>query len=299
MDLKKLIKKLLFPPIWLTGILAVISTVSLIYVFMGGMAESPAAYAVFTVSFYTFAVICIFIAEALPKRYKNAKQKLYQNPFTHRYMTDLQFKNRVSLCRSLTINLIYVGTNIFSAVFYRSVWFAILAAYYTVLSIMRFLLIRYLSKNRLGENRLTELRRSILCAVILTTLNIILSGAVLMILHRNKGFSYNSIMIYVMAIYSFCITASAVIDLIRYRKYDNPVLSTSKVIKMAAALVSLLSLETAMLSQFGEKMSPENQRILIAATGACISTVIIIMSVSIIVGSAKEIKEMRCKKNGE
>ena len=254
---------------------------------------------IYVIAFYTFSVICIFLAMVLPKRYKDIKQKVYNNPLGNRYMTDVQFNNHVSLYCSLGVNLLYVGTNVFSAIFYRSAWFVIFAVYYTILAIMRFLLVRYINKNKLGEKRLMELRCSRLCAIILTTLNLVLSGAVLMILYQNRGFHYNGILIYVMAMYTFYVTTTAIIDLVKYRKYDNPILSTSKVIKMAAALVSMLSLETAMFSQFGEEMSPENQRIMIALTGAGGSVVVIIMAIYIIVCSTKEIKEMRMKKNAE
>lgn len=300
MDWKKLGKKLLFPPIWLMIILTIISTVFLVLVFMKGLEESPISYVIYVIAFYTLSVLCIFFSMVLPKQYKAIKQKVYDNPLGNRYMTDVQFKNHVSLYCSLGVNLFYVGTNVFSAIFYRSAWFAIFAVYYMILAIMRFLLVRYINKNKLGKKRLMELRRARLCAIILTTLNLVLSGAVLMILYRNRGYHYNGILIYVMAMYTFYVTTTAIIDLIKYRKYDNPILSTSKVIKMAAALVSMLSLETAMFSQFGEEMSPENQRIMIALTGAGVSVIVIIMAVYIIIRSTKEISLIRREnKDGE
>ena len=293
MDLKKLGKKLLFPPIWCMLLLTVISTAALVFVFVKDLEESPIAYAVYVVSFYTFSVLCVFFAMVLPKRYRAIKQKVYDNPLGNRYMTDVQFKNHVSLYCSLGINLLYVGTNVFSACFYRSAWFAIFAAYYAILAIMRFLLVRYIHKNKLGEKRLMELRRSRLCAIILTTLNLVLSGAVLMILYQGRGFAYHGILIYVMAMYTFYVTTTAIIDLVKYRKYNNPILSTAKVIKMAAALVSMLSLETAMFSSFGNEMTPQNKRIMVALTGAGVSVVVIAMAIYILVRSTKEIKRIR------
>lgn len=199
----------------------------------------------------------------------------------------------IVMCMLAKIFLMFVFISIF-------VLISVAAKQKAWLAIMRFLLVRYINKNKLGEKRLMELERSRLCAIILTTLNLVLSGAVLMILYRNRGFHYNGILIYVMAMYTFYVTTTAIIDLIQYRKYDNPILSTSKVIKMAAALVSMLSLETAMFSQFGEEMSPENQRIMIALTGAGVSVVVITMAIYIIVRSTKEIKQVRrLKKNGE
>ena len=293
MNWKKIGNKLLFPPIWVSIILATISTVSLVLVFINKLEEAPIAYAVYVTAFYSLSVICIFSATVLPKRYKAIKQKVYDNPFGNRYMTDIEFRNHISLYCSLAVNLLYIGTNVFSAFFYHSAWFAIFAVYYTILAVMRFLLVRYINKNKLGKKRLMELRCSRLCAIILTTINLVLSGAVLMILYENKGFEYHGILIYVMAMYTFYVTTTAIIDLVKYRKYDNPILTTSKVIKMAAALVSMLSLETAMFSSFGEEMSPQNQRIMIALTGAGVSVIVITMAIYIIVHSTKEIRVLR------
>lgn len=296
MDWKKILKKLLFPPVWITAVLTVISTAALVAVFVKGMEEHPVAYAVYVVSFYTLSVICVFCAKVLPGEYKKIKQKIYANPLGNRYMTDLQFKNHVSLYCSLAINLLYVGTNVFSAVFYRSAWFVIFAVYYTILAVMRFLLVKYINKNKLGEKRLMELKRSRLCAVILTTVNMVLPGAVLMILYQGRGFNYHGMLIYVMAAYTFYVTVSAIVNLVKYRKYKSPILSMSKVIKMAAALVSMLSLETAMFSQFGSEMPPEQQRIMVALTGAGVNITVIGMAVYMIFRTTKEIKELRSKK---
>ena len=287
---------MLFPPSWVMILLTMFSTASLVWVFLNDMTEHPVSYVLYVIAFYTLSVLCIFFSMVLPKRYREIRQKIYANPLGNRYMTDITFKNHVSLYCSLTVNLLYVGTNAFSAMYYRSAWFAIFAVYYLILAIMRFLLVRYINKNKLGEKRMMELRRSRLCAIILMTLNLILPGAVLMILYQGRGFTYHGVLIYVMAMYTFYVTTSAIINLIKYRKYNNPILSTSKVIKMAAALVSMLSLETAMFSSFGAEMSLRNQQIMIALTGAGVSAVGISMAVYIIVRTTKEIKKIRRSK---
>ena len=114
-----------------------------------------------------------------------------------------------------------------------------------------------------------------------------------MILYQNKGYAYHGILIYVMATYTFYITTAAIINLVKYRRLGSPVMSMAKIISMAAALVSMLALETAMFSQFGESMAPENQRLMIALTGAGVSIVIITMSVYSIVKNSREIKRIK------
>lgn len=112
-----------------------------------------------------------------------------------------------------------------------------------------------------------------------------------MILYQNKGYDYHGILIYVIASYTFYITIHAIVDLIKYRKYQSPVMTTSKIIALSAALVSMLNLETAMFSQFGGDMSAAGKWLMIALTGAGVSIAVIVMSVLMIVKSSKEIKE--------
>lgn len=293
MNWNKLVKKLIFLPGWLMLLLIAISSVALTVVFVKGYEETVAAYITYVVAFYTLSVVTLFCSVVLPKRYNQIKQKVYDNPIGNRYMTDAVFRTHVSLYASLGVNLLYVAVNLVSFLLYRSYWFVVLSGYYVILAVMRFLLLRYVRGNKIGTNLIGELKRARLCAIILLTVNFALSGAVLMILYEDKGFQYHGILIYVMAAYTFYMTTHAIVDLVKYRKYKSPVMTISKVIALSAALVSMLSLETAMFSQFGQDMTSENQRLMIALTGAGVSITVVTMSVYMIVSSIKQIKKLR------
>lgn len=295
MDLKQIIKKTLFPPIWLMIILVLISAVALSFVFINDADTSPLSYGVYVISLYTVTVVCIFCVAVLPKRYKEVKSRIYRHPIGKRYMTDTAFRTHISLYFSLAFNLFYVGTNIVSCVVYSSAWFGILAGYYAILAIMRFILLRFFNRNGIGNNRISELKSSRLCGYIMMTLNITLSGAVLMILYHGKGYEYHGMLIYVMALYAFYITAHAAVNIVKYRKYNSPVIISSKVITFSAALVSMLSLETAMFAQFGAEMADTSKRRMIALTGAGVSITVIAMSIFMIAHTTKEIWKLRSK----
>ena len=113
-----------------------------------------------------------------------------------------------------------------------------------------------------------------------------------MMVFFDKGFRYQGILIYVIALYTFYVTITAIIDMVKFRKYKSPILSTSKIIKMASALFSMLFLETAMFAQFGADTSAEVKRIMIMATGAGISVAVVSMAVYMIVHTTKEIKNI-------
>ncbi len=290
MDWKKIGKKLLLPPVWVMLALTVISAVALVTVFVKGWETTIAAYFIYALSFYTLCVVSIFLGKVLPGRYRAIRRKIYENPFGNRYMTDKVFRVKVSLYISLGINLLYVALQGLQWHLFHSWWFVVLAVYYAILSVMRFLLLRYVRTNEIGSSILSEWKRSRVCAAILMLVNLCLTGAVLLILYQDKGYDYPGILIYVMALYTFYSTINTIIQTIKYRKLGSPVMSTAKVIALSAALVSMLNLETAMFSQFGGEMPEENQRLMIMLTGAGISIAVNAMSAVLIVKSTHTIR---------
>lgn len=292
MDWKTFWNKLIFPPLWLVILLTAASAAALPVVLIRGLAESPVAYLIYIMAFYTLCVVCVFCVKVLPGRFRRLRERIDANPVGHLYMTDAAFQTRVSLYVSLAVNLLYVGVNVLSWFLYRSMWFWVLAGYYVILAVMRFLLVRYTRLHALGRDRLAELRRASTCAWILLLVNFALTGAVMMILYQNKGFAYHGVLIYAAALYTFYLTIHAAVELVRYRKYRSPVMTAAKIVSLSAALVSMLSLETAMLSQFGGDMTPEAKWLMIALTGAGVSAAVIVLSVFMIVKAGKEIKEI-------
>lgn len=293
--LKIFCKKCLVLPVGLVALLIILCAAALPAVFVYGLDEHPVAYAVYAVSFYTLTVFCIACFKTIPDYYRNIKRSVYDNRYANRYLTDAVYKTRINLYMSLLVNIVYVVVNGVSAKIYNTHWFAIFAVYYGVMAAMRFILAIYVGKKGIGENRLGELKRSRACAYMLLSVNIALSGVVLMMVYYDRGFSYQGFLIYVMAVYTFYITIAAIVDLIKYRKYNSPVMSVTKVIKLTASLFSMLFLETAMFAQFGQDTTEEFKRIMIMATGAGISVIVVAMSLYIIVRYTKEIKDIKCK----
>lgn len=288
MSLKKICTRILHPPNWLIFILSFLCAVALIGIFTGGLEESIPAYVVYTLSFYSLTVVCISGSRRIPKGWSSLKERVYNNEYGKLYLTNPVFKTQIKLYRAFLINLLYIGFNLFSALYYKTAWFAIFVCYYGIMATMRFLLIKYANKNSLGRDLLKELKRSRLCAWILLTVNAAVSGAVLMMLFFNRGFEYRGLLIYVMAVYTFYITTIAIINIIKYKKYKSPIMSMAKIIDFAAALMSMLALETAMLTQFGE-MNAEDSRLMIFSTGVGMCLIILFISIYTIRKNSKVI----------
>lgn len=296
MDCKGLVKKLLFLKTWQAALLAALSAAALIAVFVTGAEQHIIAYPVYVFSFYSLCVLCVYFWVVLPDKLKNAKQRIGDTKYGGKYMADGVFRTHVSLYVSVAVNILYVSVNVLCGIFIGSAWFYVLAMYYTILVLMRFLLLRYVNRNSIGENLLGEWKRARACAAILTLVNLALSGAILMMMYVGKSFNYPGLLIYVAAAYTFYITSLAVVNMVRYKKYNSPVINTAKIITLAAALVSMLALETAMLNTFGKEMTAQSKRIFIAATGAGISAVVLALSSYMIIRSTKEIERLKEKK---
>lgn len=232
MDWKKLLHKLLFPgaPVVLLSI--PVGFGLLAYTFLVAGEESPIA----TVSYVLSAYSLVVCANAVPL-FRKGSQWVRGLPLVSQLLEDVPYRARLTLAASLGVNILYAGFNALSGLYYRSPWFGSLAAYYLLLSVMRFLLARYARRHGFQGNKPAQWKRYRLCGAMLIPMNFALAGVVILVLHQEGGFHYGSMLIYVMALYAFYVTISGVIGLVRTRKYKSPVLSAARVVSLASAMI--------------------------------------------------------------
>ena len=104
-----------------------------------------------------------------------------------------------------------------------------------------------------------------------------------------------------MAAYTFVTLTVAIVNIVKYRKYNSPVFSASKAISLAAALVSMLTLESTMLTAFRDgTMTALEQKWMLGATGGVISALIVATAVYMIVVGTKKLKQLKLEvENGK
>ena len=285
----RICKKLLFPPGWVMAILAGFSAAALPVVFLRGADEHPAAYAVYALSAYALTVVCIFLVRTLPEFYRAARQKLYANPWGKRFMTDAAFRVWMSLLVSLGMNLVYSAFKLTVGIVYSSFWWGAVAVYYIVLSMIRFLLLCQMRSMRNQQDIMSEYRRYRLCGAMLVLLNLSLTGLVVQMVRDHRAYVYPESMVIASAAYTFYTVAASILDMVKYRAYKSPTLSAAKIIRFAAALVSLLSLETAMLAQYGG--GEGFRRSMTGLTGGGVCVMVLAMSVYMILKANRELKK--------
>lgn len=288
--LKQILNKLLFPPLIVVLLCVPVAAGLLIYVFACQQQDTPAAYASYVLSAYALTILCVH----LPSAAGRITAAAHRNRFIHRYLTDIPFRTHLSLYLSFGINLLYAVIKFLFGIYYRSVWFETFGVYYSLLAVMRLLLLRHVKRSPFGTELISEWKRYRLCGIILIPMNIVMAGIMAMVVAKNEGFEYAGYLIYIMAMYAFYAVITAIINVIRYRCYQSPVMSAAKVLNLAAALVSMLSLETAMLTQFAsESDSPHFIQIMTATTGGAVCVFVLGAAIYMIAHSSRKLKELQ------
>lgn len=293
---KQILKKIFcLPP--LPTVLVSVPSFIFVFVMLGTGNKSPFAYVAYILSAYAMSITStgiMGIIEAVKTGWEEMPlvKKIRGTSLGNKLLGDAVFRSEVTLHGGLVMNLLYAALNLYSGVRYQSAWFVALAFYYILLSVMRGILVGQVHKTPMGENIPSELRSYRICGIVLLFMNQALAGIVVCIVNQNRGFTYSGLLIYAMAVYTFYITIAAIINVIKFRKRGSPILSAAKVISLTAALVSMLSLETAMLAQFGADQ-PQFRRIMTGASGGAVCVFVLGMAVYMIVRSSKQIKKLR------
>ena len=276
---RKLLQKLLHPPGWVLIFVPLLSFAALAAVFIRQCPENILVYLIYSLSAYSLTIWLAALL-GLTKRAKSAMmgnklmRKAAASPIMGRYFKDLAFRGSISIYQGIAVNLFYVAFRIMAAIRYVSVWFLSMAVYYLVLGGLRAYLIVYYRR------RTPELERRCYhtTAWFLFLLNIPMGGMIVLMVRTDSGFSYPGYVIYLSALYTFYTMITSAINLIRFRRLGSPILSAAKVLHFVAAMMSILGLQTAMISRFSE--NGENyRRMMNAITGGFVYGIVILIAI--------------------
>lgn len=286
----KIVRVILFPDGKVFFFLVPLSAALLIYTSTGSEVYEGIRYTSYIISAHTLTAVCCKLPEILCF-WKEIGQR---NKYIAKYRNDTGWRMTISLYTSFVINTAYAILQLGLGVIHSTIWYYSMAAYYVMLSVMRFYLLRYLWGNREpGKDKEKELHRYRFCGIVLLGMNMALAVIVHYITWQNRTFVHHMITTIAMAAYTFTSFTMAVVNLIRYRKYQSPVLSAAKIIGFTAAMVSMLTLETTMLTVFGGGEKENFDRMMTGITGAVITLTVLILAVYMIVKSTKELKYIK------
>lgn len=289
--MKKIVNKFLYPNKLLVFLLFNFSVVSLIYIFLNDYNTHILAYIIYPISAYTLVFFSLWFYKLGKKIYlKITKNKIYRT-----YKDNLNIQIKVNLCFSVIINTLYGLLKLVTGIYYKSAWFTSFAIYYLLLSSMRFLILKDVRKNSINISK--EFKKFRICGFILLFMNFILSGIIILIIEHNHTFEYPGYLIYLIAFYDFYLIINAFIKVVKLLKNNSPLVIASKCINLTVAMISIISLETAMLTQFGSSDNLYFNTVIIACTGFGVCLINSLMSIIMIRYSNKNIKNISFKTN--
>lgn len=269
-----------------------VMVVLMLYAFAFGDPLPGVAYVCYVVCAYCLFVDCTWCVRIYKAKLKSAIRAIpNRNRYLSRYISDLAYKAVVSTYLSLAVNVLYVLMNLLNWIYCRSMWSLTLAGYYLCLTVMRFMLLKNTKIEMLGKNPTAEYKKYRLCAYVLLVMNFALIAILVLAIHYNNGFYYAGYLIYIMAVYAFYNMISAIVTLVKYRNVGSPVMSASKVVRFSAALISMLSLEMAMLNSFDTTGNTVFRNRTIGMTGFVISALLIATSCYMITHSTKQLRK--------
>lgn len=287
--MRKIIHHILFPNKFVSAFFFCLGFGLLIYVFWFHLEGTPLSYISYALSTYSLILFCIWFYKACKFSTNHVKEnsKLY-----HLYQRHSKQITTVMLYVSGIMNLIYGLFKFITGIFYHSFWFITFAVYYLMLCFMKISLVRSVKNDSFGKHLKEEYQKLKTTGVVILLLNIVLAGMIILIIHKNETVQYPGYFIYIMALYDFYLMIHAIVHMIKYRKNHSPVMIAHKCINFTVAMISMISLEVAMIYEFGRNDS-EFKLLMISWSGFAVILINVVMSIWMIVKANRWLKNIQ------
>ena len=286
MNWKKLGRALLFPHPAVLALLCVAAVMLLIYSLVALETADVVSIAAYTLSFYAMTALCLRI----PAIVRFVQRFRRENPYYLLYKNDVQLRMNITLYGAFGFNAAYALFQLCLGLWHHSAWFYAMAGYYFLLACMRLTLARTVREHVPGEDPDLEWRKHRLCGVLLAVITLTLFVFTMYFVFQTRTFLHHEITTITMAAYTFSALTLAIVNVVRYRKYNSPAISAAREISLASASVSLLTLENAMFTAFGQDSSEIFQRVMLGATGAAVMLFVTGMALSMIVQACRKLR---------
>lgn len=184
----------------------------------------------------------------------------------------------------MAFNLLYVLYHGVLAAVNRSVWFAAMCAYYTVLSAMRLSAVLCGRERRSGGSDYFVMR---LCGVLLMVMSAVVAGVNYISLSQNRIAKYETITMITIAAYTFYKLGLSVVRAVRRRRYPLPLHGVIRGIGYAEAAASVLTLQRSMLVSF-EGMGEADIRTMNLLTGGGVCLFVLGLGVFMVIRGTRK-----------
>ncbi|MBQ8433731.1 MAG: hypothetical protein IJX23_02865 [Clostridia bacterium] len=295
-------KRLLNPPTWakvITFIVTVASaTVSIILAIAGfdGSWRDIVAYVLFGVAGLSLAYSVYLIIPVIPKIKNKIVNWLESKSFTNRVLHDFGFKTIVTAVISFAMSLLNSVLNGYLGIANKSIWYGALSAFYIALAFVRGSALLY-HGNRLGKNapntndEQAKAKVYLRSGIYTLVLNVALSVAIAQMIFSNAHFEYVGWTIFASAAYAFYKITMSIISFVKAQKQTDLTVRAIRNINLVDALVSILALQTGLLSTFAD--GTMDVSLMNTLTGTAVSLSSIGIGIYMIVSANKKLKQLQ------
>lgn len=285
---KEIMKAILFPRPWIIAVTSLVGFPAVIFSLIFLSSTDPVSYISYLLSAYALTVLCANFPRAKRrcrelvhgdeiKAIVSFRNFMHRYKYTSLYLDDIEFRARISLYSGLAINMFYAVFKCTTGVMFHSAWLWAIGLYYVVLSAIRFTLLRNVritdKKEHSLEKKIHEYQSVRLCGIMMLVLSVAMSGMTVQMIWQNRSYEYRGYIIYISALYTFYSFITAVVNVVKFSKRSNPILSAAKFLSLAGAFMSMFALQTAMFFSFGGGEELQRQMNTITGTAVCILTI--------------------------
>lgn len=286
MNWKRILRCIFYPHPAVTLLLCVVAAAMLVYSFVVLEETDTVSIVSYALSFIALVLACLRVPDAIRfvQRFRSG------NRYYLMYRNDVQLRINLSLYGAFGFNAVYAVFQLCLGLWHHSAWFYTMAAYYLLLALMRLTLVRHTRSHTPGEDAALEWRKYRFCGAVLLAMNLALTVFTLYFVYRIRIFRHHEITTIAMAAYTFTALTVAIVNAVRYKRYGSPACSAAKAISLAAATVSMLTLENAMLTTFGEERSEAFRQIILGASGVAVICVVQGIALYMIVNATRKLR---------
>ena len=257
------------------------------------------SYVVFALAAVLFGYTVYTVVIYVPVIKRKIVGELKKHKFTANILENYGFKTVLFSTVSFGITVAFAVMNFVSAIRYGLIWYYAISAYYAALIIFRggIILADRKCKKRCGGDagkyRYFKWKIYLSGGAFLVVVDLSMMGAVTQLLLSRKPMQSGMIMAIANAAYTFLKMGMAIRNLVKARKYDDPVVQALRNINFADACMSVVSLTVLMCTTFDDGASTKEMLYMKCIVGFVACAIITVMASLMIIGAARRLRRFK------
>ena len=292
--IKSFFKKASSPPSWIITIAyasAVLLSAFAIIALATEKRWSGAAWTIYALAFLAVAYSGYITVRFVKKLSDKVSDFADKYTFTRNLKTDYGFQTAFFGACSFVGNVAYTVFLCFTALYSHAAWYWALAAYYLFLIAVRGgVLLEKRSQDRKYRNKPLYLQRERIrtysfCGTMLIALTLALAVVFLQMIVDGQRLQTLNFTIYAFVAFTVYRMVMAAYHFVKSKRYQDLAVRAVRNINLATALVTLFSLQTALLDAFS---TPQNAQIWNGITGALVCALVVAIGVYMLISASQK-----------